>query len=399
MNTIKKYYHEKWFIGLIILFSVMSIYALLEVKNHRFGLCDFEVYYKAGGRMLHGENLYRPIEDGFYHYKYSPVAAVYFIPFSVLSYTVAKIAYWLFLSSLVCLGFYLLLKILEPKFEQRTDHRLTNNFFLLAALILVVHIARELELGQVNHLLLVCYIGILWLLSNKRGIAAGIIAGASIFLKPFGLIFLPWLLLRREWKAAFSFFISGVFFAFVPVVFMGWGALSSQYAGWFQEMGIELSNKESMLADANHTIFSVLARYTPLQMTSLVIDHVFAYQLLVLAALGAIFLWSMYEGKLTRQSLLLEGALLISLIPLLSFTSYNAFGFVEASVFLLLYYFKKLTPIQKTLAIAGMVLTGGNIYELFGRNLWLRFENWSFVAIGAILLLITLVLVRKRHLC
>ena len=252
-------------------------------------------------------------------------------------------------------------------------------------------------MGQVNHLLLVLYIGILWFLSNNRGIAAGALAGASIFLKPFGFIFLPWFLLRKQWKAAVSFLLSDILFAFVPALFMGWRALSGQYTGWLQEMGIELSHKEWILAAGNHTIFSLLTRYTPLQMTSLVTDNVLTFQILVLAILAGIFFWLMQEGKSMEQSVLLEGAFLINLIPLLSFTSYNAFGFVEVSVFLLLYYFQKLTTAQKILAACGMFLTGCNIYELVGRKLWFIFENWSLVAVGAVLLLGTLILVRRKH--
>ncbi|HVN47707.1 MAG TPA: glycosyltransferase family 87 protein [Bacteroidota bacterium] len=397
--SMKNLYHHRWYFALAILFSVMCIYALLEVKNHRFGLCDFHVYYVAGERMLHGENLYRSVEDGFYEYKYSPVAAIYFIPFSLMSYTLAKISYWLFLSFLVCFGFVLTYDILEPGFFHYANYRRVNFIFFLAALALVVHIARELELGQVNHLLLVIYIGILWCLSKKKYIAGGILAGISIFLKPFGLIFLPWLLIRKEWKAVVTFIGSSIVLAFLPCVFMGFTVVGQQYSSWLKQMQIELSNKESMLADANHTIFSVLARYSPLRMTSFVIDNVFLYQFVILFIVAGIFLWIVMRGKRTEKSLLLEGVFLVALIPLLSCTSYNAFGFVECAVILLLYHYNSLTHLQKWLTVLGMIFTGGNIYELWGRKLWFVFENASLIAVGTILLLVTLYLVRRKQIC
>jgi len=85
----------------------------------------------------------------------------------------------------------------------------------------------------------------------------------------------------------------------------------------------------------------------------------------------------------------LECAFLINLIPLLSFTSHNAFGFVELSVILILYYFKHVPLWLKITAIAGMVLSGGNIYDVVGRKLWFVFDNASLVGIGGLVLCIS----------
>ncbi len=77
LNWIKNLYRSRWYTSLIILFLILTIYMLLEIKNNRFWLSDFQVYHKAAGRIIDGENLYQGEADGFYRYKYSPTAAVF----------------------------------------------------------------------------------------------------------------------------------------------------------------------------------------------------------------------------------------------------------------------------------------------------------------------------------
>jgi hypothetical protein len=362
-------------------------------------MSDFHVYYKAAQRVVHGENLFRPVEDGFYHFKYSPTSAIFFIPFSVLPYSSAKVAYWFFLCILICLGLYMGLKMLEPEPADRKDHSRTNSFILLSALVVSVHFFRELELGQVNHVLLVLYISTLFLFWKKKSACLGAIWSASLFLKPFSLVFLPWWGLLKKWKIILIFAAGAVFWGMLPVVFYGFSGLRGQYDGWFTEMAIELSHKQSLLAPGNHTVFSVLARYTPLRFTPIVTTYANVYQAVVTLAIGMLFLVMYKKREGIDKPIVLEGAFLISLIPLFAFTSYNAFGFVELSVMIILFYFKKLSVPLRITAISGMALSGGNIYEIMGRKMWAVINNLSLVGIGAMLLLVVLFCMRNRKIC
>jgi len=156
----------RWYSSLIIIFSLMTIFMVFEVRNNRFTMNDFGVYYRAASRLMDSENLYRPVEDGHYYYKYSPTAAMYFIPFAILPLAIAKISYWLFLAALMCFGFYLCLKMVKPDY-QKLPTKTVNSRLLISALILGVYLQRELHLGQVNHILLVIYLMIVYL-SLKR---------------------------------------------------------------------------------------------------------------------------------------------------------------------------------------------------------------------------------------
>jgi len=400
IRILQTFYKKKWYVSFCILFALMLIYLLCELKNHRFHQSDFHVYYTAAHRILNGENLYRPVEDGFYHFKYSPVSAVFFIPFAIFPFSVAKVIYWLFLSTVICCGFYLSILLVEPGFKRRDDFRAIHKCVLLSALAVSVHFVRELELGQVNHLLFVVYVCMVYLFWKNRQLLCGLMLSASFFFKPFALIFLPWYFLRKRWKIG-GYFLGGiVVLGLVSVLFIGPQKALSQYHGWTRELSIELSHKQDLLEKGNHTVFSIVARYTPLRFTSIVTTYVHYYQLSLLIAIGLLFLYIVIKGRgLPGRTYVLECAFLINLIPLLSFTSHNAFGFVELSVILILYYFKHVPLWLKITAIAGMVLSGGNIYDVVGRKLWFVFDNASLVGIGGLVLCITLVFIRRNRIC
>jgi len=399
LDWIRTVYKKNWRFSFVLLYAIMSIYVLLELKNHRFHMSDFHVYYVAASRIVHGENLYRPVEDGFYHFKYSPTSAIFFVPFSFLPPVAAQTVYWFFLSFMVCLGLYLSLLMIAPRFKVDDDPGRISNLIFLTALITSVHVSRELELGQVNQLLFVLYIIAVYFLSKGKDLLSALFLTASLFLKPFALIFLPWLLLRKKWKLITFFILFAVVFAALPVIFTGGGLVISQYQGWFQEMGIELSHKQSLLAHENHTICSLIARYTPLRYTRFVVDQVVLFQGIVVALAGAGFFYCVRRGKTLDRGFVCEAAALVGCIPLLTFTSHNAFGFEELAIIILLYHFKAAPLFVKIPVVAGMVCTGGNIYDIVGRKLWFVINNLSVVGIGAVLLIASLAIMRQRRLC
>jgi hypothetical protein len=270
---------------------MLMVYLLFEIKNNRFWLSDFQVYHKAAGRIVQGQNIYQGEIDGFYRYKYSPAAAIFFIPIGMISLTPARVLYWVFLSSVICIGFYLSLRLVRPRFRMLSPAYI-NNLILLSALILGVNIERELHLGQVNQLLLVSYLLIIFLIRNNKTGMAALIWAAGIFLKPFGIILLPYFLATRRFRPVIYFLVFLIIFAIAPAVFTGIDNLAGQYSSWFSELAIELSQKQELLQAGNHTIFSVLARYTPVRFLAItpMLATVFQSIILVLVSLVVIFM-------------------------------------------------------------------------------------------------------------
>lgn len=397
LSWLKNLYRSRWYISLIILFLILMVYLFFEIKNNRFWLNDFQVYHKAAGRIIQGENIYQGEIDGFYRYKYSPTAAIFFIPIGMLPLTTAKILYWVFLSSVICIGFYLALRLVRPGFRMLSPVYI-NNLILLAALILGVNIERELHLGQVNQLLLVSYLAIIFLVRSNRTTAAALIWAAGIFLKPFGIILLPYFLATRRFRTVIYFLLFLTIFAVAPAIFTGVDNLAGQYSSWFAELAIELSQKQDLLLDGNHTMFSVLARYTPVRFLAMTPMLATVFQPIILILISMVVVFLIRRGRDLENRMILESSFLIGLIPLLSFTSYNAFGFLELALILILFNMREFSKRQRIFAIAGLILIGINIHDVVGHKLWVLFNDLSLVAIGAILLLSVLTSMRVRGL-
>lgn len=386
---LKRYYQQKPYFGLIILGVFCLLFMLLEIINNRFWLADFEVYYKSAQRLLAGQNLFRIPEDDFYVFKYSPTSAFYFIPFTLFSFATAKIIYWIVLTGLILFGFYLSIKLTASKLWKENPAKV-NSIVLLASLILVVHIQRELHLGQVNHILLVIYILSAYFYNKgKRNVTTALLA-VSLFIKPFALIFIPYLLLKKNYKATMVFVLTSILLFFLPLIFYSFPNFMNQSKLWFEELMIELNNKQDLIQVANHTLFSLFARYTPLRLISFSPVIIKIYQLVILTIIGLAILWFIKKGKKDKNPGIAEFALLISLIPLLSFTSHNAFGFNELTIFLLLAFFPKFTLLDKIIIVAGFVFTGCNIHDLWGHDLSAFINDISLVSWGTVLLIAAL---------
>jgi len=307
---------------------------VMELINHRFWLSDFEVYYKAATRIAHSQNLYQISADDYYIFKYSPTSAIYFIPFIILPIAIAKYSYWILLTVMIVAGFRLSLIILKPSLFTNQNVKSINTVTLLATLILAIHFLRELHLGQVNYLLLFLFITALYFYKNQKRIGFSLILAINIFIKPFTLIFVPYLILKKKYTELFLFAGFCLVLFLLPFLFYKSVEITlNQYHLWINEIMSELSRKQSLFENANHTLFSVFARHTPIRFLLVNNKIQIAYQIAMLIVVGITFYWftriNIKDISIKQQQYfsIIELSLLISLIPLLAFTSKNAFIF------------------------------------------------------------------------
>jgi len=376
---------------------------IAEIINNRFWLADFEVYYKAAERILRSESLYRIAADKHYVFKYSPTSAIFFIPFLIFPFAVAKYVYWIFLTSIIVTGFYLSVKLIKPSLLDERNAKPYNTIILFATLILAVHFLRELHLGQVNYLLFFIFMLALYLYNEKKSILFSLLLAISIFIKPFTLIFIPYLILKRKYLELILFTGFSAALFLLPFLFYGSVEITlHQYQLWITELQIELSNKQGLFNNANHTIFSIFARYTPIGFILVNSTMILTYQLVLLSGIGLALLWFIkIDGNAISESQqdyysVIEFSLLISLIPLLAYTSENAFIYAQLLVFIILLYFKKLKQYEKILAIVAFAFIGGNFSELFGKTLSKIIDDISLISVGTLILFCLVFAMRKR---
>ena len=380
-----------WLI-LFLLFSLLSMFG--DMLNERFQMVDFEVYFRTAGRMLDSAEIYRIVADGHFVYKYAPAAALYFLPFLLVGFGAAKVLYWCLMTAAMAWALWAIKGMLS---EGKTE-RFINVALLGAILAVVPHIHLEWHLGQVNMLLMVAYIALIKCYQNRQDALLGILLGASIFMKPFGLIFLPYLFLKKRLKAVAFTALSLLVIGCLPFIFYpSWTAFSDLYAAWFNELSIEMSAKQALTADANHTIFSVLARYTPIRYALVSDAAQVLYQLSVLGLMGLAFLWYMRRGRDIGKAFIGEFALLTAWIPLLAFTSQNAFIYTLPLAIYLIFSFDKLVMWEKILLVVGCFLIGINMYDVVGKTLHWQLRQWSIYTFGSLCLVVLAFSLRKKR--
>ena len=152
---------------------------------------DFEVPWTVAGRAAAAEPLYRA-EDEHYQFKYLPAFAVLAVPLGMVPLPVAK-GIW-FVGS-VALLFALIAISVRLLPEQR---KATPLLVLSAIVVLAKFYARELDLGQVNLLFGVAAAGALLAMKTGREMLAAALLVATIAIKPYGVLLLPLLLVRRR---------------------------------------------------------------------------------------------------------------------------------------------------------------------------------------------------------
>lgn len=376
--------NNKW-IYLIILLSIVNL--LVQHLHNKFDLVDFEVYYRTALRMLNSEPIYAIEADGHFIYKYSPVAAILFLPFIVFPFEAAQYLYWILVTISMINGLYLLLKLNKPK-----KYTLSIAGFIL---VYATHISAEQTLGQVNILLAILYILILKLYTDSKKSVSAILLALSIFIKPFGLIFLPYFALQKEYKLVGKIVITSLILSCLPYLFYSnISDFTDLYQSWHIELGKELKKKQILFAPANHTIFSVIARNLIPQ--SILAGKIVAkniFQMTILISIGITFFLFIKKSK----NIVLHFFMLSATIPILAFTSANAFIYVFPLTVLLFSNYDFLPKWSKIFLITGSVFIGGNIYELWGQELFHIIDDASPYTFGTIFTIVAAIIYGVRN--
>ncbi len=363
------------------------------VASGRGPLRDFQVNRQAGDRLLHGETLYR-VSDEHYQFKYAPFSAMIYVPLALLPLPAAKAA-WLALVLAAILA--------AAAWSARLsglDRRTGPWRAALPALILAKYFLRELELGQINAVITALFLGLAWLLSAPRGsasrrpagqAAAGLLAGLGAALKPYGLIMLPYLLLRRRWTAfmtATGFVAASLL---LPSVFYGWEGNGRVHAEWARTLS--QSTPPLLVSRDNVSLLAFFAKWIGPGPTATLL---YAAGLAVLAA-ATVFV--LRKGRGLDRPEPLEIGLLLLFIPLISPLGWE-YTYLSAilAVSLLLAAWARLPRGLRILLAADLAVIALSIYDLMRPALFRVYLDRSIPTIAFLILAAALVEMRRRKL-
>lgn len=373
---------------LIALILFASIF-LLKVQEH---MRDFEVNYTAGKRLRAGENLYQK-QDGHYMFKYLPSSALFYIPLSFLPLDVAKAVWYVLvvfsICSLVTISYRILpLKIGKP-------------FYLLVftSLILVRYFLREIQLGQINAVVGMVLLYMAWFLISEKDkrfvqteIGAGFLWGLALSLKPHSLIFLPYFLIKKKWKALLSGLGFLVLALFITSLFYGFRGYTVVLKEWIATLS--RSTPGLFTSQDNISFVALFVKWTGERSLSLVLAGA------VVILLAFLMLAIIFKGREVERSSVLECSILLILIPLVSPLGWDYTLLVAVlGVMILIQNFFEFSKFWRAVLVVDFFIIAFSLFDILGRELYARFMSWSVITLNFVVLIGYLSYLRFRKIC
>lgn len=343
---------------------------------------DFEVYWTAAARAAAARPLYRA-DDGHYQFKYLPAFAVLTAPVSRVPLETAKRTWFVASAALLCVLLSLSLEILP---ERRRLGPL-----IVAATIVVMgkFYGHELVLGQVNLLFAVVAAGGIYLLRTGEIAASSLLFVAALVIKPYALVFLPWVILLHGTRALWPFVAGTAAVLALPLVLYGLDGTVLLHRQWWST--VTGSTAPNLTNADNISLAGFFAKWLGQNATATVATAVAS--LVALVTLGYVI----GKGRGIRGREALEGGMLLILIPLLSPQGWDyVFLIATPAVALLVNYARDLPVGWRGVLYLALATIGLSLFDLLGRERYATFMAWSVLTLCFTVLLAALVALRRR---
>jgi hypothetical protein len=368
-----------------VLLGVLALVSLVAVFTTRVSrkMPDFEVYWTAGARALAAEPLYRA-EDGHFQFKYLPAFAILASPLAKLPLPAAKGAW--FAVSAVLMVVLLGLSVRALPAIRRPPAVLVVITFLAMAKFY----AHELILGQVNLLFAVLVVlAIVWMRSG-RDAAAGLLLALAVVVKPYAVIFVPWVAARRNHAALITMTAGIVVLLLLPAARYGWEGNLHLLADWWQT--VTSTTAPNLINPDNVSLSALFAKWLGPYPPAPTLAAITGAILLVLAAIVVAG-----RGNLKAPDTL-EASLLLLLIPLLSPQGWDyVFLIGTPAVMLLINDLGSLPRGLRIATIASIAAIALSIYDVMGRSAYSVFMRLSLITVFAVIEVVALVALRFRR--
>ena len=350
--------------------------ALLFAARVSHKMPDLAVYWTAAARARGAEPLYRA-EDGHYQFKYLPAFAVLMAPAAGVSLETAK-AVW-FVASVALLVALISLSLAMLPERRKADWVLVT----LTVVVMLKFYGHELVLGQMNALFAVLVAAAAVSLKADREAAAGGLIALAIVVKPYAVIFLPWLLARRRAAAIAAAAVGAAMLIALPALVYGVLGDVELHRAWWKT--VTQSTAPNLTNADNVSIAAMWAKWIGMGLPATVLTAVTSA--VVLGA--AIFVFVRRRTVAFPEGL--EAAFLLTCIPLLSPQGWDYVFLVSTpAIMFLVNYEDRLPAFTRFAAIAALATIGLSVYDLMGRAAYGTFMALSiiticyFVVIGAL---------------
>jgi glycosyl transferase family 87 len=346
-------------------------------------MADFEVYWRGASRAAAAEPLYRA-DDEHYRFKYLPTFAVLTIPLSVMPLATAKVVWFTGSVALLVLLVWISLRLLP---ERRQP---TALLVLLVIVVLGKFFGHELILGQVNILFGVLAAAAFLAMRAGHERLAGALIALTIAIKPYGVLFLPWLVARGKIASLGAAVATAAAIAVLPMAIYGFSETIALHRAWWST--VSETTPSNLLNPDNVSFASMWVKWLGPGTTATSLAVVTG-----LAAGGAAVLVFIRRGGIAFPDAL-EGSLLLMLVPLLSPQGWDYVLLLAApAVLVLANYGDQLPNGMRAAAIVAALTMGLSLFDVMGRNAYTAFMETAAISVCACVLIAAVCLLRLRR--
>jgi len=344
---------------------------------------DFEVYWRAASRAAAGESLYRA-SDQHYQFKYLPAFALLAIPLGLLPVAHAKVAWFAcsvaLLVALITLSLRLPAQLRKPR-------------WLIVAIVVVAmgkFYGHEIVLGQVNLLFAVVAVGVFLALKSGREAGAGLLAALAVVIKPYAVIFLPWLGAQKRPRALVAAAVGLAISLMLPLATYSIDDAVGLHVEWWDT--VRSSTAPNLLNQDNVSLAAMFAKQVGPGTTASWLAAVAGFVLLTLAAI----VFARRRGVVFPEGL--EGALLLTLIPLLSPQGWDYVCLIATPAVVYLVNYEDGLPLAlRALTAVALATIGLSVFDVLGRANYARFMAWSVITLCFLVVIASAATLRMRR--
>ncbi len=378
----------------IIAISVLTLMLVLNLINHRFVMNDLKVMYLAAKSLLNHQQVYGVhfgLDSGFY--KYSPFTLLFFVPYTVLPFKAAAIMHFFVIEAAIISTVVLVEQLISKYLFSGLPKTFITLFLMLFCILL--HMERELYLGNTNMILLLISMLALKNMLEDNPVKSGLLWAIVVLTKPYFAVALLPLLLHRKWKLIFSTGLSMLGYVLISAILIGIKKSFELYPEWFTAM----ADHNSYLTSYN-TVFKLLRYYFGISVAPK--WYIILYAIVGIISLGVF--WQIdirnkdfISNKSRNRSILLHILLLIALAPSMLITDKEHFQFTLPLIAILILQLRNnKKPVWIGIFVLLMIMYEGNSIEVIGRHMSILFDAWGLLGIANILIMGAVLLMYSR---
>jgi len=349
-------------------------------------MVDFAVYYRAGERVWRAQPLYQE-RDGHYMFKYLPASALIVSPISALPLEAAKATWFLLTLAAAVMSFRM----------SRELAGVHDAWYAWAvpAVILGKYFLREFRLGQINILVMAIMLVAIGALAHgdrgrRRDLVAGAAAGIAAALKPYAALLIAYFIVTRRWRVAAVAAATVATAIAAPSLLYGIRGNIELLGAWIHTLSA--STPGELVNNDNVSMLALSMKWAPARPYGLMIAAV------LLGALAIVLAAAIVRGRERRDAVVLEGAMVLTLIPLVSPMGWD-YNFVLAllAVTLVVVDFRVFPRVARWVLAINFAIIGLVVYDVVGRRAYAAFMQASATTVNFIVVLLALAFLRWRR--